>query len=203
MRSLLNRAYVYAMKAHGDQTRASGDAYFSHPLEVAAILTELKLDDATIAAALLHDVVEDTEATQREIEEMFGARDRRAGRRADQDPDARPRHQGSRPGGESAQAPAGDVEGRPRAAGQARRPPAQHAHARACPVRQAPAHRPGDDGHLRPAGRPHGHAEHPRGARGHRASRSSIRMPTATISRAAEAAASRRAATCCSRSRRP
>src|SRR5947199_9214481 len=50
---LLNRAYVYAMKAHGAQTRASGDPYFSHPLEVAAILTDLKLDDATIVAALL------------------------------------------------------------------------------------------------------------------------------------------------------
>src|SRR6201995_212892 len=50
---LLNRAYVYAMKAHGEQLRASGDPYFSHPLEVAAILTELKLDDATIAAATL------------------------------------------------------------------------------------------------------------------------------------------------------
>ena len=60
--NLLNRAYVYAMKAHGSQTRASGDPYFSHPLEVAAILTDLKLDDATIAAALLHDVIEDTEA---------------------------------------------------------------------------------------------------------------------------------------------
>src|SRR5262249_37901434 len=45
---LLNRAYVYAMRAHGSQTRASGDPYFSHPLEVAAILTDLKLDDATI-----------------------------------------------------------------------------------------------------------------------------------------------------------
>ena len=51
------------MKAHGDQKRASGDAYFNHPLEVAAILTEMKLDDATIVAALLHDVVEDTDAT--------------------------------------------------------------------------------------------------------------------------------------------
>ena len=50
--ALLNRAYVYAMKAHGEQKRASGDPYFSHPLEVAAILTDLKLDDATIAAAL-------------------------------------------------------------------------------------------------------------------------------------------------------
>ena len=69
---LLNRAYVYAMKAHGNQTRASGEAYFNHPLEVAAILTEMKLDDATIAAALLHDTVEDTEATHQEIEEKFG-----------------------------------------------------------------------------------------------------------------------------------
>jgi len=69
---LLNRAYVYAMKAHGSQTRASGDPYFSHPLEVAAILTNLKLDDATIVAALLHDTIEDTEATRAEIDQIFG-----------------------------------------------------------------------------------------------------------------------------------
>jgi guanosine-3',5'-bis(diphosphate) 3'-pyrophosphohydrolase len=71
--ALLNRAYVYAMKAHGEQKRASGDPYFSHPLEVAAILTDLKLDDATIAAALLHDTIEDTEATRVEIDELFGS----------------------------------------------------------------------------------------------------------------------------------
>jgi GTP diphosphokinase / guanosine-3',5'-bis(diphosphate) 3'-diphosphatase len=69
---LLNRAYVYAMKAHGNQVRKSGDPYFSHPLEVAAILTELKLDDATIATALLHDVIEDTDATRGEIDQLFG-----------------------------------------------------------------------------------------------------------------------------------
>ncbi len=69
---LLNRAYVYAMKAHGEQMRASGDPYFSHPLEVAAILTDLKLDDSTIAAALLHDTIEDTEATRDEIDQLFG-----------------------------------------------------------------------------------------------------------------------------------
>src|ERR1700754_4631529 len=69
---LLNRAYVYAMKAHGAQTRASGDPYFSHPLDVAAILTDLKLDDATIVAALLHDTIEDTEATRAEIDHVFG-----------------------------------------------------------------------------------------------------------------------------------
>jgi GTP pyrophosphokinase len=70
--ALLNRAYVYAMKAHGSQTRASGDPYFSHPLEVAAILTEYELDDATIATALLHDTIEDTEATKSEIDQLFG-----------------------------------------------------------------------------------------------------------------------------------
>jgi GTP pyrophosphokinase len=69
---LLNRAYVYAMKAHGNQRRASGDPYFSHPLEVAAILTDLKLDDATITAALLHDVIEDTDVTRSEIDQKFG-----------------------------------------------------------------------------------------------------------------------------------
>ena len=69
---LLNRAYVYAMKAHGEQKRASGDPYFSHPLEVAAILTDLKLDDATIVAALLHDTIEDTESTRAEIDQKFG-----------------------------------------------------------------------------------------------------------------------------------
>jgi GTP diphosphokinase / guanosine-3',5'-bis(diphosphate) 3'-diphosphatase len=71
--ALLNRAYVYAMKAHSNQKRASGDPYFSHPLEVAAILTELKLDDATIATALLHDVIEDTDATRAEIDQLFGS----------------------------------------------------------------------------------------------------------------------------------
>ncbi len=68
----LNRAYVFAMKAHGLQTRASGDPYFSHPLEVAGILTDLKLDDNSIITALLHDVVEDTEATLDEVEQVFG-----------------------------------------------------------------------------------------------------------------------------------
>jgi GTP pyrophosphokinase len=70
--ALLNRAYVYAMKKHGDQKRRNGDPYFSHPLEVAAILTGLKLDDATIATALLHDVIEDTDATRVEIDDLFG-----------------------------------------------------------------------------------------------------------------------------------
>ena len=70
--SLLNRAYVFSMKAHGSQRRASGDPYFSHPLEVAGILTRMQLDDATIATALLHDTIEDTLATYDQIEELFG-----------------------------------------------------------------------------------------------------------------------------------
>jgi guanosine-3',5'-bis(diphosphate) 3'-pyrophosphohydrolase len=70
--NLLNRAYVYAMQKHGAQQRANGDPYFSHPLEVAGILTDLKLDDATIAVALLHDTIEDTDATRAEIDAMFG-----------------------------------------------------------------------------------------------------------------------------------
>ena len=58
---LINRAYVFSMKAHGSQLRASGDPYFSHPIEVAGILTELKLDDETIRyTGILHDTVEDT-----------------------------------------------------------------------------------------------------------------------------------------------
>ncbi|MDB5562673.1 MAG: pyrophosphokinae [Hyphomicrobiales bacterium] len=70
---LLNKAYVYAMQKHGTQKRASGDPYFAHPLEVAAILTDLKLDDATIAVALLHDTIEDTDATRAEIDQLFGS----------------------------------------------------------------------------------------------------------------------------------
>ncbi len=68
----LNRGYVFAMKAHGAQTRANGDPYFSHPLEVAGILTHYRLDTASIVTALLHDTVEDTHATLDDIRRMFG-----------------------------------------------------------------------------------------------------------------------------------
>ena len=69
---LLNRAYVLAMQAHGGQTRKSGDPYFTHPLAVAAILTELRADPATVATALLHDVVEDTDVSIDDIHDLFG-----------------------------------------------------------------------------------------------------------------------------------
>lgn len=71
--ALLNKAYVYAVRMHGTQTRASGDPYFAHPIEVAGILTDYRLDTATIVTALLHDVIEDTQASSADIEALFGA----------------------------------------------------------------------------------------------------------------------------------
>src|ERR1700733_855908 len=68
----LNRAYVFSMKAHGAQLRASGDPYFSHPVEVAGILSGMKLDTSSIVTGLLHDTVEDTVATLDDIERVFG-----------------------------------------------------------------------------------------------------------------------------------
>lgn len=68
----LNRAYVFAMKKHGGQLRTSGDPYYSHPIEVAGILTRFKLDCASIIAGLLHDTVEDTDTTVEEVRELFG-----------------------------------------------------------------------------------------------------------------------------------
>jgi GTP pyrophosphokinase/guanosine-3',5'-bis(diphosphate) 3'-pyrophosphohydrolase len=70
--ALLNRAYVYAMRQHGSQKRASGDPYFAHPIEVAGILTDYRLDTATIVTALLHDVIEDTDSTRQNIDDLFG-----------------------------------------------------------------------------------------------------------------------------------
>jgi len=68
----LNRAYVFTVKAHGSQKRASGDPYFSHPVEVAGILAGMRLDSSSIITGLLHDTVEDTLATLEEIERLFG-----------------------------------------------------------------------------------------------------------------------------------
>ncbi len=69
---VIDRAYVYSARVHAGQMRLSGEPYLSHPLEVAAILADMKLDVESIAAALLHDVIEDTHATEQEILEMFG-----------------------------------------------------------------------------------------------------------------------------------
>ncbi|MCP1468375.1 GTP pyrophosphokinase [Sphingobium sp. OAS761] len=70
--AMINRAYVFSVQKHGSQKRASGDPYFSHPIEVAGILTDFNLDDQTIVTALLHDTIEDTLVTYDEIESAFG-----------------------------------------------------------------------------------------------------------------------------------
>jgi GTP pyrophosphokinase len=69
---MLNRAYVYGLKKHGTQLRASGDPYFSHPVEVAGILAEMRLDTSSIVTGLLHDTLEDTDATYEDLEQRFG-----------------------------------------------------------------------------------------------------------------------------------
>ncbi|MBI4126971.1 MAG: bifunctional (p)ppGpp synthetase/guanosine-3',5'-bis(diphosphate) 3'-pyrophosphohydrolase, partial [Deltaproteobacteria bacterium] len=69
---LVRKAYVYAAKLHEGQTRVSGEPYLSHPLEVAAIIADMRLDVPSITAGLLHDTVEDTVATLDDIEQMFG-----------------------------------------------------------------------------------------------------------------------------------
>ncbi len=72
-KALIQKAYIFAKNSHGSQKRHSGEPYFTHPVTVAKILTELKVDDDTIVAALLHDTVEDTEVTSQDIENEFGS----------------------------------------------------------------------------------------------------------------------------------
>ena len=69
---LVSLAFDYAKEMHGEQTRASGDLYYTHPVEVAGILADMKMDVATIITAILHDTVEDTDATFEDLEEKFG-----------------------------------------------------------------------------------------------------------------------------------
>ncbi len=71
--TLIRRAYDYGCRMHEGQFRYSGEPYFSHPIAVAAILTEMRLDDSTIVTALLHDTIEDTRSTYTEVTEVFGA----------------------------------------------------------------------------------------------------------------------------------
>ncbi|MEK6744107.1 MAG: bifunctional (p)ppGpp synthetase/guanosine-3',5'-bis(diphosphate) 3'-pyrophosphohydrolase [Nitrospirota bacterium] len=69
---LVRRAYIFSARAHQGQTRLSGESYLIHPLDVAKILAELKLDAATVAAGILHDTIEDTTSTTEEIQSLFG-----------------------------------------------------------------------------------------------------------------------------------
>ena len=159
--ALLDRAYVYAMKAHGAQRRASGDPYFSHPLEVAAILTDLNLDDSTIARPCC-TTPSRTRRPRARRSIISSEGDRLAGGGPHQAEAARPRLETRRASREHAQAPPRHRRRCAGPAGQARRSPPQHAHLAFRPARQARAHRPGDARHLRAARGTHGHAGHAR-----------------------------------------
>ena len=167
--ALLNRAYVYAMQTHGPQKRASGDPYFAHPLEVAAILTDLQLDDATIAAARAARHDRGHRGDARGDRRAVRPGDRRAGRGPDQDQEARPRLQEGRAG---ARTSASSCWPSPRtcACCWSSSPTGCTTCARShyMPAGQARAHRRGDARHLCAARRPHGHAGDARGAGGPR-----------------------------------
>ena len=90
--SLIEKAYVYSAKVHQGQVRLSGEPYLIHPLEVAAILADMKMDIATVTAGLLHDTVEDTYATFDEIKELFGPEIGFPGGRPHQDQQDDPGH---------------------------------------------------------------------------------------------------------------
>src|SRR5579883_54354 len=70
--SIIERAYRFSLEHHKGQLRASGEPYLIHPLEVATVLAEMKLDPSAIAAGLLHDAVEDTPVTSQDVERAFG-----------------------------------------------------------------------------------------------------------------------------------
>ena len=119
-RDLLERAFIYGSRAHEGQQRRSGEDFILHPLGVARILGELGADDPTLAAALVHDVVEDTGATIEEVQERVRRRGRPPRRRsheADSDPVPEPR---ARTGGELPQDDRRDGAGPPRHPHQAR-----------------------------------------------------------------------------------
>jgi GTP pyrophosphokinase len=154
---MLNRAYVYTVQKHGTQKRASGDPYFSHPVEVAGLMTELKLDQETIMTALLHDTVEDTLATVEEIERLFGPDVARLVDGVTKLSKIETMTESERAAENLRKfllAMSEDLRP-PRQAG---RPPAQHAHAPLHQERgQASPHRARDDGNLRPARPARGH----------------------------------------------
>ena len=151
---MINRAYHMAAEAHRSQTRSSGESYINHPLAVATIVADIGLDDISVAAALLHDAVEDTEITLPDVDANFGAevaRHRRRRHQAGADPVRLARGPA---GSHDAQDAGGDGQGPAGPRHQARRPAPQHAHDRRDAARQAAADRPGDARHLRPAGAP-------------------------------------------------
>ena len=166
---LIERAHAVAATAHEGQLRASGEPYITHPVAVAYELAALQMDAESIAAALLHDVPEDTDTHHRRPREALRTRGRPPGRRRHQAQQVRLRAvHGGAAGREHAQDVPGHGRGHPRRPHQARRPAAQHAHARRPAAGEAGPHRARDDGDLRAAGAPAGHLADQVGARGPR-----------------------------------
>ena len=126
---ILRKAYIFSAVEHKGQVRASGEPYLVHPLEVAAILAEMRMDPICVAAGLLHDVVEDTLTTPERLQEYFGADVLHIVEGVTKISQDRVRHERGAPGRDLPQDDAGDGRRHPRHPGQAGRPPAQHAHA--------------------------------------------------------------------------
>ena len=167
-RDLVEQAFVFACERHADQRRASGEDFIVHPVGVAKICAGMRLDTATLCAALLHDTVEDTSASLDEVEDEFGEE---VGALVDGVTKLSGRHLPEPrrpPGRELPQDDGRDGPGHPGHPDQARRPAAQHAHDRLDAEAQAAGEGEGDARDLRPARAP---ARHPRdqvGARGPR-----------------------------------
>ena len=128
--ALVERAFQFSDSAHRGQFRKSGEPYITHPLAVASILSQWRLDAQGLAAALLHDVMEDTADHQVGDRDLVRQAGRRHGRRRLQARPDRVQVARGRAGRELPQDAARDGAGRPRHPDQARRPAAQHAHAR-------------------------------------------------------------------------
>ena len=163
---LIGRAFDYACEYHKGQRRNSGEDFIHHPWSVAVICCDMKLDSSTIAAALLHDVVEDTEADADGLRAEFGDEVARAGRGRDQAVADELRQPRAGAGRELPEDDHGDGAGSARDPDQVRRPAAQHAHDRRPAQAEAGAEGQGDDRDLRAAGTPAGRPLDQVGARG-------------------------------------
>jgi guanosine-3',5'-bis(diphosphate) 3'-pyrophosphohydrolase len=145
----VKEAYRFSDEMHLGQVRKSGEPYISHPIAVAEICADWKLDAQAIMAALLHDVIEDQDVKKEELIERFGAAGREPGRRPVQAGKDRIPEPGRGAGGKLPQDAAGHGVRRARHPDQAGRPPAQHAHAGRDGAGQEAPHRRRDDGSVR------------------------------------------------------
>ena len=167
-RARVVQAFVFACEHHADQRRQSGEDFIVHPVGVAKICAGMRLDTATLCAALLHDTVEDTSASLDEVREVFGDEVVRPRRRRDQADRHRLPVARRGAGRELPQDDGRDGHGHPGHPDQARRSPAQHAHDRGDAQAEADRQGQGDPGDLRAARAPARHPRHQVGARGPR-----------------------------------